>query len=229
MDYLYPPRCGGCGVNGTRWCPDCQSKVRLLTGSVCSRCGRQVDGWETQSILLCGSCQNYKPKYESLRSWAYYDDPIRLGIHRIKYQSDFGLGEFFSRFLIDMFSCLRWDVDMIVPVPSGIDRKAERGYNQVTLMAYPLALATGVKFCSKALKKIKNTPSQVGLSIPERIQNVNGAFSANRAVVDGKSILLMDDICTSGATISACTQALLDAAAENVYALTLARASINIA
>ncbi len=128
-----------------------------------------------------------------------------------------------------MLEKLDWNPDMVVPVPIGIARKADRGYNQASLMAYPIALSTGIQFCSKALKKVKDTPSQVGLSIEQRIQNVKGAFLAESSLVSGKSVLLVDDICTSGATLNTCTQALLTAGSQRVFALTLARADIKMA
>ena len=100
----------------------------------------------------------------------------------------------------------------------------ERGYNQAALLAWPLALSCGLAYRSKALTKVRDTPSQVGLNLSQRYDNVASAYQASPALVAGRSVLLVDDVTTSGATIQACSTALLAAGALQVYGLTLARA-----
>jgi ComF family protein len=118
---------------------------------------------------------------------------------------------------------LNWNIDMIVPIPLGRQRYKERGYNQVAMIAKPLALAMGVEFAPKALARRKETRSQVGLSKQERRENVNGVFQAG-AGVTGKTILVMDDVATTGSTLSSSAEALFASGAKDVYALTVARA-----
>jgi ComF family protein len=129
-----------------------------------------------------------------------------------------------ARPLIDMFADLGWEVDMVAPVPIGIARGSQRGYNQASLLAWPLALAHEIQYRPKALSKIRETRSQVGLTFDERYNNVNGAFQANPMLVKGKIILVIDDVATSGATMHTCSEALLSAGAKQVFGLTLARA-----
>ncbi len=101
-----------------------------------------------------------------------------------------------------------------------------RGYNQAPLLALPLALGARLPYQPAALKKVRDTPTQVGLTVPERRENVRDAFQAARRLVAGKQVLVIDDVMTSGATMDACAQALLDQGARLVYGLTLTRAAL---
>jgi competence protein ComFC len=219
LDWVYPPLCSGCGAQGSRWCEKCIARTNLIEGGVCLRCGieGQVNG-------ICSSCYHFQPAYTALRSWAYFEGPVRNALHRLKYMKDVALGEVLSRHLMTLLDGLNWRVDLVVPVPLGIARQSERGYNQASLLARPLALASGIRYHSNALVKKHDTRSQVGLSITQRKTNVKDVFSGNNKVLSGKRVLLVDDVCTSGATIESCAQALFEAGAKDVYALTLARA-----
>jgi ComF family protein len=126
--------------------------------------------------------------------------------------------------MMELFLQTNWQVDAITPVPIGVVRKAERGYNQSSLLARPLALRTGIEYLPKALMKVKDTPSQVGLTVHQRHANVKGSFQAQPVFVKGKRMLIVDDVCTSGATVEECSKMLLEAGAVEVYAITLARA-----
>ncbi len=223
LDWIYPPQCGGCGSPGSRWCSKCNARTNRIGSEVCKRCGR-----EGQFTGLCSDCQNTSPAYTALRSWAYFEGSIRNALHRLKYKKDVALGEVLSRNLISTLDRLEWEMDMVVPVPLGLARQSERGYNQASLLARPLALASGIPYRPKALYKRRDTPSQVGLSMWQRKGNVKDAFTGVNKVISGKRILVIDDVCTSGATIESCTQALLEAGARDVYALTLVRARFTL-
>jgi len=119
---------------------------------------------------------------------------------------------------------MHMDFEAVIPVPLGKKRLKDRGYNQVSIVAYPLALKLGKNFIPRGLMRIRETESQVGLNITDRKENVKDAFLANNQIVAGKSILLIDDVATTGATLSSCTFALRTGGASNVYAVTLARA-----
>jgi ComF family protein len=123
-----------------------------------------------------------------------------------------------------LFELQGWDVGIVAPVPLGIARLKERGYNQAALIARPFSLALGLPYAPEALQRRRETHSQVGLSIAERKENVAGAFSARRDVVASRSVLLIDDVATSSATLDACASALRMDGANQVYCLTLARA-----
>lgn len=116
---------------------------------------------------------------------------------------------------------------MIIPVPLSRLRLAERGYNQAAMLAFPFSLLLEKKYQPSALKKIVETRTQVGLNIAERNTNMKNAFKANPDIVSGKSILLIDDVMTTGVTLNECARALLEARATEVNALTLARTKFN--
>jgi len=186
---------------------------------LCSICGLPI-----VSGSVCSQCKNNKPGFNLLRSWAVYTGPVQKAIHRIKYKRDLSLGFELSKFLSQFVEDMQLDVEAVIPVPLGKKRLKDRGYNQVSLIAYPLALKLGVNFIHHGLIRIRETESQVGLNIKDRNENVKDAFWANNRHVAGKNILLIDDVATTGATLSSCTLALKTGGAANVYSVTLARA-----
>ncbi len=219
LDWLYPPVCGGCSRPGARWCADCQQQVTPVSGSICNICGLPVAGEG-----LCEGCQLHMPPYTALRSWAVFEGPVRSALHRLKYRRNVALGDALARPLADFCRRLDWPVQVVVPVPLGKERLHERGYNQVGLIAMPLAALNRWRYAPRALSRVRETKSQVGLSAFERQENMQGAFRADPHLVGGYTVLLMDDVATTGATLSAGAEALLSAGAEAVFALTLARA-----
>jgi len=219
LDLLFPPACGGCGQPGSRWCKDCRNGVQHLIEPVCEVCGKSVD--EPGS---CADCIQVRPHYRLLRSWSVFEGPIRQALHKLKYYGDMALGDALAAELFQFADDLKWPVEMVVPVPLGKKRFQERGYNQVNLIARPLALAAGMPFAPDALTRVRETRSQVGLGKSERRLNVSGAFQARGRRVKDRIILLMDDVATTGATLSSCAEALYAAGARDVFALTVSRA-----
>ncbi len=219
LDWLFPPRCASCEQPGDRWCVRCQHQVQVLTDRVCNRCGQpQAVGG------LCGRCRASPPPMMGIRAWGVFNGTLRSALHQLKYKGDLAMGEVLARPMIQILHKLCWPIDFVVPVPSGIARQRERGYNQAALLARPLALATGLAYRPQALVKVRETRSQVGLTIRERQNNVAQAFQAQPRLVNGQRVLVVDDVTTSGATLDACGEALLAGGALEVYGLTLARA-----
>lgn len=173
---------------------------------------------------ICMTCRKYPPSYTALRSWAVFSGSLRQAVHRLKYRGDIALGERLSRPLINMIQSLHWEIDLVTPVPSDFARQTVRGYNQAAFLARPLALGCALLYNSRALVKMRSTPSQVGLTVSERRVNVAGAFHADPDLVKGKRVLVVDDVTTSGATLDACAVALREAGVSHVFCLTLARA-----
>ena len=163
--------------------------------------------------------------YRLMRSWAVFDSPIQNALHTLKYRRNItGFGDALAHQMAGFVRSLNWPLDGILPVPLGRQRLKERGYNQVALVARPLAYEMRVVYLPDALWKMRETRSQVGLNMEERRENVSKAYQAQPMAVKRKSILLMDDVATTGSTITACTEALLAAGAQEVYVLTIARA-----
>ncbi len=219
LDWLFPPECGGCGKPGTRWCSSCQQAIVQITEPFCRKCGTPL-----AATGSCTRCSNESPPYRYLRSWLVFDFPIRQALHKLKYRRDVGLGDALAAQLAGYVASLGWPLDAIVPVPLGGKRLRERGYNQTALIARPLALALGLDYRPVALRRTRETSSQVGLSALERRENVRGAFWADAKLVRGKTILVLDDVATTGSTLSSCAEALFSAGAKDVFALTVARA-----
>lgn len=159
-----------------------------------------------------------------MRSWAVFDSSIQNALHTMKYRRNIGLGDRLAIQMTDFLHSLQWGVQAILPVPLGKNRLKERGYNQVALVARPLAYEVGIEYIPQALQKTRETRSQVGLTLTQRHENVHNAYQADSQVVKGRSVLLMDDVATTGSTIAACTKSLLSAGAQEVYVLTIARA-----
>lgn len=219
MDLLFPPTCGGCGKVGWRWCPECQARVPRINKPFCETCGIP-----TQGSTSCEKCKLNPPAYQMMRSWAVFDSPIQNALHAMKYRRNIGLGESIAIQMVDFVRSLNWPIEITIPVPLGKKRLIERGYNQVALVARPLAFRLGLKYESDALQKVRETRSQVGLTVSQRHENVQNVYWADTNIVNGKSILIMDDVATTGSTISACTEALLSAGVREIYVLTIARA-----
>ncbi len=142
----------------------------------------------------------------------------------MKYRGNITFGESLAIQMADYFRSLQWEADMIIPVPLGRQRMKERGYNQVALVAEPLAYEVGLTYAPHTLWKARETRSQVGLNVSQRQKNVESAYQAHPTLVKGKSVVLMDDVATTGSTILSCTDALFCAGAREIYALTIARA-----
>ncbi len=217
LDLIFPPACGGCGKVGSHWCIECQQRVQILNGTVCEVCGlpQDTDG-------ICNTCRAERPHFRALRAWTVFEDPVRKALHKLKYYRNFSLGDALAAQIADFAKGLNWHADMLLPIPLGRQRMKERGYNQSAMIAEPLAMALNIEFAPQALVRRKETRSQVGLSKQERHKNMLGAFQA--AGVSGKTILVLDDVSTTGSTLSSSAEALLSAGAKDVYALTVARA-----
>ena len=219
LDWLFPPVCGGCGTKGTRWCDECQRKVKSIPIPTCDVCGLPQ-----ANPGLCERCQQQRPLFKMLRSWAVFDEPVQTAMHRLKYRRDIGLGEALSKPLAEFVRELDWSVDVVVPIPLGRKRLKERGYNQVAMIAMPLAMQLGSAYLPRPLQRARETRSQVGLSATERKNNVQGAFVATPEKFNGRTVLLVDDVSTTGATLSSAAGALYQSGAKDVFAVTVARA-----
>jgi ComF family protein len=159
-----------------------------------------------------------------MRSWAVFDSPVQDGLHTLKYRGNRAIGDPLAMQIADYLRYLNWNIDLVIPVPLGRKRMQERGYNQVAVVAQPLAYEVELAYAPHALWKARETRSQVGLNISQRQENVQNVYQCDPKVVNRKSILLMDDVATTGATVSSCTDVLLRAGADRVYVLTIARA-----
>jgi ComF family protein len=237
LDWLYPPRCRGCGrrIHGRDaecFCAACWQDIRLIAHPLCAICGRPFPDASGEDHA-CGGCLSRPPAFAQARAWACYprqeaeDHPLRQAIQKFKYGRKVSLGKPLGRVLAQGCRHLleQWKVDVIVPVPLHPKRLRWRGFNQSVLLARQVSAVFHVPVDPFLLKRNIETPPQTQLSEEERRRNVRGAFVVNaEKSVEDRSVLLLDDVYTSGATVNECSRCLKRAGAKEVYVLTLARA-----
>lgn len=221
-DLLFPPDCVACGRPGERLCATCHGRIAFIVPPVCQRCGMP----NPAAPATCRHCTASLAHIKHLRSAAWHTDPLVPFIHQFKYNGEQALIHELGPLLTAAWQPpLPTRSVLLVPVPLSNERRNQRGYNQASLLARFLADHHKQDLVEHNLMRTRETPPQVGLSLAERKTNVAGAFSvSNPAVFRQRSILLVDDVCTTGSTLDACAQPLLAAGAVAVYALTLSRA-----
>jgi len=231
---LFPPRCAGCGGWEEKlFCDDCRLQLHFIHQPLCKVCGKPFDPLAMAD--LCAECRpsrNSKPpEYTALRSCFDFGGPLREAIHSYKYNGQSSLADLLAQELADFWLCdckgtlQTPPCDLITPVPLHWWRAYRRGYNQSELLANQLALHINVP-TKVLLRRIKPTRPQVELHRDQRAENVKNAFQINAAmtsIIKEKTILLIDDVCTTGATLRECAKALKKGGATAVYALTVAR------
>jgi ComF family protein len=220
VDLFYPPRCVGCGQGGSLYCRACRDSVRLVVPPICPLCGAPQD-----RRALCARCGDCPLLVDGIRSTALFEGTLREAIHQFKYGYVRDLAAPLADLLIAGFPEIPVRADVIVPVPLHRRRLKERGYNQALLLAERLGEAVGVPIAHDLLYRNRHTMSQARLNAQERRRNVEDAFSCADRSVQDKRVLLVDDVCTTGATLEACSVALKERGALSVWALTVARPS----
>ena len=218
VDLVFPPRCGGCQRPGSLWCDVCQASATPVPAPLCEKCGQP-----NVATRLCSNCQAQPLQIEMIRSAALFQGPLRHAIHRFKYQRLAGLAEPLGNLLADCWWALDLHADWLVPVPLHPARERERGYNQAALLARQLSARTGVPLSEHGLRRTRVTAVQMELNAAQRKQNVAGAFACAEPGVKARRVVIVDDVCTTGATLQACAEAVFKAGAASVVGLTLAR------
>lgn len=216
LDLLFPPRCVGCSSVGEWLCTACLAEVEWIHPPVCPRCGRPADVAE-----LCLTCRMHPLTADGIRSVAYFEGALREAVHVFKYERVHALALPLGKLLVEYQQTYRLSADVLVPVPLHPQREAERGYNQATLLAEVMGEALDLPVMNM-VARVRATPPQVGLSAAQRRTNVRAAFAATAAAA-GQQVLLIDDVCTTGATLNACAVALKAQGAASVWGLTVAR------
>jgi ComF family protein len=232
FDLIFPPLCLICKTllddkeEDLTLCPNCRKAIRSVHPPYCPRCGLPVPSGD-EAGHLCGPCLKERWHFEVHRSSGLYEGALKEAIHRFKYSGIFPLVRVFGDLLQSTLHTLSQDypVDVMIPVPLHIRRLRERGFNQAFLLVRELSKRTGIPYEGRALKKIKDTPVQIALKKRERKKNLTGAFQVkNQEAIQGKAVVLVDDVYTTGATVNECSRTLLRAGAERVAVLTVARA-----
>lgn len=218
LDLLFPPRCVVCHQVGTWLCPECVDRLPRLSGPVCQRCGTPIT-----SGMFCQTCQEVPWRLEGIRSVAPFRGPVRAAIHYLKYHHARELADPLGELMARYWRQNPLPAEAIVPVPLHPSRLRRRGYNQAALLAWALGCRVGLPVDEDALCRVRATVSQMRLKAADRRRNVENAFHCPTDRMRGRRVLLVDDVCTTGATLEACADALREGGARQVWALTLAR------
>jgi ComF family protein len=228
LNLLFPPQCLVCDTlvadHGTL-CLSCWQQVHFITEPFCACCGLPFE-YSLGENALCGECLREHPPYSRARACVRYDEHSKRLVLSLKYHDQAYLARIFGGWLAKAGGELIRTSDIIIPVPLHYWRFVSRRYNQSALLAQALAKECGLACLPDGLVRTRRTLSQTGLTRSQRENNVRGAFvahSKHAGAIKGKSVLLIDDVFTTGATIDACTRALIKAGANTVNVLTLAR------
>jgi ComF family protein len=227
LDLALPRLCAACRapVEGQGLCPQCWSKLSFISRPYCERLGIPFVYDPGPGILSMEAIAD-PPAYHRARAAVRFDEVSRALVHALKYGDRLDLAPMMGRWLANAGRELLADADALVPVPLHWRRRWARRFNQSAVLAAAVSAASGVPLAAGALKRMKATAQQVGLSRSERAANVAGAFRVppdGKAAVVGRRLVLLDDVLTSGATVEGCARALLRAGAANVDVLVFAR------
>ena len=224
---IYPARCMVCetytdATGGL--CPSCWHDTHFISGSTCATCAAPLPGEVTGA--QCDTCLNFPPPWQRGIAVLEYDGSGRRMVLALKRHDRLDLAPTLAAWLARAAAPLLPHTDIITPVPLHPSRLARRKFNQSAELARPLAEQAGLSYIPDLLTRTRKTESQQGKDRLARIENLKAAISStprHREMIRGKRVLLVDDVLTTGATLSACTEACFAAGAQNVNIVVLAR------
>ena len=223
LNLIFPPTCAGCGRIGAALCDLCAQTATPVGDEICRQCGRIQE----QRVARCSTCRGQTEAHlHMVRAATLHISPIRECIHSLKYENRPELAQPLARYLVAAFHKPEWQaiaatINAVTPVPIHPERRAERGYNQAELLAQHFCRGVGLRLETEMLVRTRHTRQQVGLNAQERQENVADAFQT-AGPLRGKTVLLVDDVYTTGATLRACAEAAMMGGARAVYAFALA-------
>jgi ComF family protein len=221
LDFLLPPRCGGCRSLGDWLCERCRNRIRRLAEPLCRRCGVELPSARDD----CG-CRGRLKSLTRLRSAVAYEGPIENAIHRFKYEGWRRLAEPLAVLVAERVVVEGLAAGCVVAVPLHAERLRQRGFNQSELLARHLRKRLSLEASPGELVRTRPTPPQVGHDRRWRLENVKKAFRWRGSPLQGQSILLVDDVATTGATLDACASALREAGSGPVIGVSVARVTV---
>ncbi len=219
VDFFFPPRCVGCGKEGDFLCSNCRQRFPRLLPPFCDKCGKPES-----SGSLCPMCWGWQAKIDGIRSPFRFDGVIRQAVYELKYRNLKAISALLAGLLFAYLEVNPMPGEVLVPVPLHTRRLRQRGYNQSGLMAKELGRLSALPVVEDCLLRQKDSlPQTRTANVDDRRTNIVDAFTCRDKRLNGRRVLLIDDVCTSGATLDACAVALKDAGALSVWGLTLAR------
>ena len=227
---IYPPECVLCrALTETDFalCGSCWRETPFVFGLVCDLCGQPLPGEDTDELVHCDDCMTIARPWTKGRTAMVYDDKGKQIVLALKHSDREDLARPAAQWLARAAADLPLETSILVPVPLHWRRLLSRRYNQSAILARSLSKHSGAQMIPDALLRPRKTPSLGGLNRDARFAALQGSITINPAMasqVEGRDMILMDDVMTSGATLAACTEALMMAGANGVNVLTLARA-----
>jgi ComF family protein len=227
VDLLLPPRCAACGgpVTAPGLCGPCWAKVDFVAPPYCQRLGTPFP-YDAGEALISPAALADPPDYDRARTVARYDGPARALVHALKFNDRLEMAGVLAVQMARAGAELIGDCDVVVPVPLHRGRLFSRRFNQSALLAERIARLSARDYAPAAIVRAKRTRHQIGLSAAERHRNVAGAFKVpaeTRPLIEGRRVLLVDDVMTTGATVNACARICRRAGASGIDVLTFAR------
>lgn len=229
IDFIFPPSCPLCNARVEthgELCGDCWTSFNWIDGAKCARCGFPfASSFDLSPNMLCPTCAAGKSELDIIRSACVYDDASRAAMLPYKHGGRTQYARFMSRAMIWALRDVDITPDIVMPVPLANRRLFQRGYNQATLLARPIAHAYGVKLDLDTVARVYRENMGHKTSA-ERARNIHNVFSVrNPDKIRGKKILLVDDVMTTGATFNELYKVLTAAGAAAVYGVTFCRVS----
>ena len=225
LDWLFPGRCPVCDdvvpLPGEKICPDCRDRLLYAFEPVCRRCGRPVRSVEKE---FCSDCSTKNHLYKEGAALFQYDSVMKHSIYRFKYQGRKEYGSFYGDQIAEYLGdrIRSWKPDLLLPVPLHPTKQNKRGYNQATVLAEAMGKRLGIPVADGLVRRVKNTTPQKELDEAGRQNNLKKAFIICQNDVKLKTIIIVDDIYTTGSTVDAVAKELISAGAQAVYYISLA-------
>lgn len=224
IDLLFPRRCPVCdGIvmpRGRLICPGCLKKLSFVKNPVCKKCGKEVI---SDTVEFCFDCVRHRRTFEYGRALINYEEHAAKSMAKIKYKNKREYLDFYGEAICVRYEKIirRMGAEVLVPVPVHPGRKRERGFNQAELLAERIGKRLNIPLCPDMLVRNKRTLPQKGLDPSGRLKNLEEAFGAGKILPGVESVILVDDIYTTGSTVEACTRVLRKMGIKRVYFLTI--------
>ena len=221
LNLLYPHTCPFCRkITKETVCRECTRKLPVLRDPRCMRCGKPV---QKEKDEYCHDCAHTNHYYDRGLSLWLHQGPVKESVYQFKYHNRRELGKFYASELILRYRDIieKWNPDAFIPIPLHTKRRRRRGYNQAEILAAELGNQLGIPVDTKSLKRKYNTAPQKSMSHSERKKNLRHAFSLDGKYAPARTVILVDDIYTTGNTIDAAACLLKKTGVQKVYFLTI--------